>query len=263
MNILGIDSSTEKLNIAVSSQNKLLSSATNSNSKKHMAGIIGCLDTALAEAGMDLSEVDAIAANTGPGDFTGTRIGLSVAKILAWVADKPAYGICSPDIMAIEAFFLNQKDILAGQDGHIISCMDVRRGEVYCSFYRIFKSGSLHNGENHDEKIIYCRDSVGICRTSSMLTGYREAEKEILDSLAKKPGPLYICGNAIKSYGPLFDRLIKSRGKTYYEQRVENPDAFHLNLAAYTKCRRGDTAGNLVPFYVRDFVAFGGKNEQE
>jgi len=267
MYILGIDSSTEQLNIAVNNKESLLSVSRGESSKKHMVNIIGCIDAALGEAGIDISGVDIFAANIGPGDFTGTRIGLSVLKTFAWVSQKPAYGICAPDILALQTFFLNREGIarILGEkkEAVIIACMDVRRGEVYGSFYRIIKEDQVNNLAkvlDGDKNIIYRTHSTCIHKTDkSFLAGYQDAEKEIVSLLEGSDSSVYICGNAAESYRGIFGSLTKKRKGTFYDRRAQNPDAFYLNLAAYFKHQGGDAVENLVPFYVREFIPFGGK----
>ena len=85
MNILSVDSSTRKLSVAVSRNEELLSEAVDHTSMKHMVIIMGLLDRALFKAKLTLGDIDAFGVNIGPGDFTGTRVGVSVIKILSWL----------------------------------------------------------------------------------------------------------------------------------------------------------------------------------
>lgn len=256
MHILGIDSSTENLHIALSSPKKLISEARSSNTKKHMVHMMGCIDSVLGQAGMDIQGVHIFAANTGPGDFTGTRIGLSVAKILAWAEHKPVYGITAPDILAVQAFSLSREPIIAEGRAQIVCCMDVKREEVYSAFYHVGKSDIL--GKKNGNQTTYEDRSTALYRTGSVLTGHQHVQQEILARLDQDAGPMYICGNAAQAYRHLFDPLL-SRKKIYFVQKAQTTDAAVLNRIAHYRHGVKHAQANLVPFYIRDFVPFGGK----
>ncbi len=100
-NILGIDSSTGRLSVAVNRNEELLSEMTDDDSMKHMVNIMGLLDGTLRRAKLTIRDIDVFGVNLGPGDFTGTRIGISVIKTLAWLERKPSFGVNSLDIFAV------------------------------------------------------------------------------------------------------------------------------------------------------------------
>src|SRR4030043_2361682 len=104
MYILGIDSTTGRVSIAVNSDQQLLSKVEYGKNQKYMVSIISLIDKALKKVNVSPDFVDLFAVNIGPGDFTGTRIGISVAKTLAWVGNKPIYGIGSLDVVALGIF---------------------------------------------------------------------------------------------------------------------------------------------------------------
>jgi tRNA threonylcarbamoyladenosine biosynthesis protein TsaB len=76
------------------------------------------LDVLLHDAGVTPADVDALVVGTGPGSFTGTRIGLAVARGLALALDLPAAGVSTLDALAAAA---------AG----VLPVVDARRGEVF------------------------------------------------------------------------------------------------------------------------------------
>jgi tRNA threonylcarbamoyladenosine biosynthesis protein TsaB len=84
-------------------------------------------ESALAAAGTCLQEMDAVAAVTGPGSFTGVRIGVATAKGLAHGAGIP----CIP-VNALEALSLSA----GGFDGVICPIQDARAGQVYGAAFR-------------------------------------------------------------------------------------------------------------------------------
>jgi tRNA threonylcarbamoyl adenosine modification protein YeaZ len=77
----------------------------------------------LAEAGLAPSDLGAVVAGTGPGPFTGLRVGLVTAAALGDALGIPTYGVCSLDAIA------------SGADGGSVVVTDARRKEVYWARY--------------------------------------------------------------------------------------------------------------------------------
>ena len=78
----------------------------------------------LDEAGVRPSDLDAIVAGTGPGPFTGLRVGLATAASMAQALGIPTYGVCSLDALG-----------LAAGPGRVLVATDARRREVYWATY--------------------------------------------------------------------------------------------------------------------------------
>ncbi|KYP95675.1 hypothetical protein BG74_08480, partial [Sodalis-like endosymbiont of Proechinophthirus fluctus] len=86
-------------------------------------------DSLLAEAGITLDSLDALAFGRGPGSFTGVRIGIGIAQGLALGADLPLIGISTLAALAEGAW---------RQTGacQVLTAIDARMGEVYWAAYR-------------------------------------------------------------------------------------------------------------------------------
>ena len=82
-----------------------------------------------ADAGVGRHDLTAIAVGTGPGPFTGLRVGLVTARTLALVLEIPVYGVCTLDAIALEAA------AGLGQPGPFVVATDARRKEVYLAAY--------------------------------------------------------------------------------------------------------------------------------
>ncbi len=80
------------------------------------------IQVALAEAGLNVRDVDRIAVDIGPGRFTGLRVGLTTARALALAVDKPVVGISSLELLAVDA-----SDVA----GPVCAVIDARRNEVF------------------------------------------------------------------------------------------------------------------------------------
>lgn len=89
------------------------------------------VSAALAEAGTTPSGLVAIVVGTGPGPFTGLRVGLVTAAAMSHALGIPAYGVCSLDAFA------------AGVEGPLLVATDARRKEVYWARY---ESGARVDG---------------------------------------------------------------------------------------------------------------------
>jgi tRNA threonylcarbamoyl adenosine modification protein YeaZ len=81
---------------------------------------------ACAEAGIALADIDAVVVGTGPGPFTGLRVGMVTAAALGDALDVPVHGVCSLDAIAAEA---------ADTGGPLLVVTDARRREVYWAAY--------------------------------------------------------------------------------------------------------------------------------
>jgi tRNA threonylcarbamoyladenosine biosynthesis protein TsaB len=88
-------------------------------------GITAVLD----EAWVPRADVTAVAVGVGPGPFTGLRVGLVTARTLGFVLDLPVYGICTLDVLAVEAVETG------AVSGDFVVATDARRKEVYLASY--------------------------------------------------------------------------------------------------------------------------------
>jgi tRNA threonylcarbamoyl adenosine modification protein YeaZ len=70
---------------------------------KHGEQLAPLIDAVLTDAGLVRQDLTAIAVGVGPGPFTGLRVGLVTARTLAFVLEIPVYGVCSLDVIALEA----------------------------------------------------------------------------------------------------------------------------------------------------------------
>lgn len=84
----------------------------------------------MAEAGLDFSELDRIAATTGPGSFTGMRIAIAAARGLALVTRAKLFGTDSLSVMAHVA-----RESGVATDGQLAVAADARRGMLYIGLY--------------------------------------------------------------------------------------------------------------------------------
>jgi tRNA threonylcarbamoyladenosine biosynthesis protein TsaB len=132
MKILGIETATAASSVALVEDRKIVASAQRVDRTGHGAFLVSALDFCFDQAGWTPSEVDAIVVDTGPGLFTGIRVGLATAQGLAATLGVPILGASSLNALAVRA---------ATGRRHIWSLVDVRRSEVAVAAYRPVPGG--------------------------------------------------------------------------------------------------------------------------
>ena len=100
------------------------------DARKHAELLMPEVLGACADAGVALRDVDAVVTGTGPGPFTGLRVGMVTAAALGDALGIPVHGVCSLD--AIAAASLDAGPV---PDGPILVVTDARRREVYWALY--------------------------------------------------------------------------------------------------------------------------------
>ena len=124
MKILAIDTTSEFGSIALRSDGRTVVERTLHSSTGYGHLILPAIETLLNEATLTLDQVDCFAAASGPGAFTGVRVGLGTTKGLAEAMGKPAIGISN--LRALASF---------GKTDRRGVLLDARRGEVYAAIY--------------------------------------------------------------------------------------------------------------------------------
>lgn len=285
MNILSIDSSTKRLSVAVSRNERLLSEITGDGEMNHMVNIMGVLDLALSKSKLTLKEIDVFGVNSGPGDFTGTRIGISVIKILSWLEEKPAYGISSLDAVALGISLKNSGFITRALSKNssvlVMPCMDVRREEVYFAFYNITRESDNKSRGTDDKDSYLARIGSGRMRCfvkkagGNFLTRYDNLKsflnKSVENGILKVPGSsveymnpeILIGGNCHLSYGKILSDIVRHERIFSLDKKNACPQAGYLNICAYFNALKKVETKNIVPAYVREFIPFGAGRQQD
>ncbi len=132
MLVLGIESATLQVGVAIGGYEGVLASVHSARDRRHAEMLTPQIEFACAQARVELSEIGVVAVDIGPGLFTGLRVGVASAKVVAQALGVPMIGISSLDLTA---FAVRHSPRL------IASCLDARRSEVFHALYRAVPGG--------------------------------------------------------------------------------------------------------------------------
>jgi len=131
MNLLAIETATERLSLAVSVAG-VVRERTLDAGQRHGELVLGEVDALLGGAGLRIGDLHGIAYGAGPGSFTGLRIACGVAQGLAAARGLPVVGVGTLEAIAE-----------AASAPRVVACLDARMGEVYHAAYEK-QHGRLH-----------------------------------------------------------------------------------------------------------------------
>ncbi|WP_305952789.1 tRNA (adenosine(37)-N6)-threonylcarbamoyltransferase complex dimerization subunit type 1 TsaB [Emticicia oligotrophica] len=220
--ILSIETSTKACSAAIHHDGKLLSVSELYNEKSSSGMLTTLIEHVVKTASLKLQDIDAIAVAKGPGSYTGLRIGVSTAKGLCFILEKPLIAINTLEAMAYQLSIINyQLSIL------LCPMLDARRMEVYCAVY---KADTLEVVESTQAKIIDETSFADLLENRQIIFFGDGAEK-CRATLGGNPNAVFlnqIAFPSAKSIGALATRAFE-------QQQFEN-------------------VADFEPFYLKEFV---------
>ena len=242
MKVLGIDTSTALLSVAVLADGRLAAECARESVQakdrrpgrsNHAEGLLPLIEEVLGRAAVDFADLSLLGVAVGPGSFTGLRIGISTAKGLVYGSDTPVVGVRTLEAAACR---------VPVDDGATFVCplMDARKGEVYGALYRLTSTASE-------------------CLIEDTVTSPESLVRQV-DALAS--APCVFVGNGALAYADLIARC--TRGQA----RVTAGDEFPTIASAVARIAEqrfraapGTAAEPLTPHYIRppDAVAGAGR----
>lgn len=220
MKIIAFDSTAKAASVAVTEDEKLLALYTVDNGLTQSELLLPMAESILKSLQLTFDDIELFTCCTGPGSFTGVRIGVSLVKGLAFAKERPVVSVST-----IEALAYN----LSSLNGIIVPCMDARRSQVYTAIFR--SSGGVIRRLTED-------DAIPLSKLADLLGEY-EGE------------PIYITGDgydvamkALLQYGVVLC-------ETPYLLRNEN--AYSCAVVAYKNYLSGKAVSDLdiAPTYLR------------
>ncbi len=127
MKILALDSSAAVATVALCENERLLAEYTLNNGNTHSQTLLPMVETVLRSFGLTPADIDLFACTSGPGSFTGVRIGAATLKGLAFDANKPCAGVSTLEAIA---------ENLTHRAGLVCPVMNARRSQVYTALFR-------------------------------------------------------------------------------------------------------------------------------
>ncbi|HWP59368.1 MAG TPA: tRNA (adenosine(37)-N6)-threonylcarbamoyltransferase complex dimerization subunit type 1 TsaB [Candidatus Acidoferrales bacterium] len=229
MKVLGIDTATRIASAAVLDGGRVVAEATSQEGEarpggrgNHAETLIPLIDAVLQKAAVACEQLDAIAVSIGPGSFTGIRIGLSVAKGLAYQGAAAVVGV--PTLAAIAARVDDWESL-------ICPLLDARKGEVYAGLFS-------RRGRDLER---LSEDAVEPVAAT--------IEKVLAQSGAQ---PCLFVGDGVRMYGELIRRALGEKALLSSGDRYVSTAASvaRLGQARIETCGR-DSLESLAPLYLR------------
>ena len=221
MKILAVDTATEVCSVAVLEDKNVILEKTLNSVNTHSVALMPLLKEVLSECDLNLNDIDLFACDSGPGSFTGIRIGLSTIKAFCDVTNKPCVGVTSLEGFAYKLFNTPCDEY------YICSLLNANHGNAYCGIFT-FDSGELV--QIHD----YFFDTI-----CNILNYINTLEKNI-----------FFVGNC----SILFEDMIKSNcTKNYKIDTTINICATDIGKAAFDKFNSGNYGASnfLKPMYLK------------
>jgi tRNA threonylcarbamoyl adenosine modification protein YeaZ len=129
--LLTLDSATPLVTVALHDGDDVVAELVADRPMKHGEQLAPLIEAAMEQVGIVRQDLTAIGVGVGPGPFTGLRVGLVTARTLGFALEVPVYGVCTLDVLAVEAV---STGAVASSSGFLVAT-DARRKEVYLASY--------------------------------------------------------------------------------------------------------------------------------
>lgn len=219
MLILGIETATPQVGVAIGGHEGVLASAHSSRGKQHAETLVPMIEFVCSQARVELSEIGVIAVDVGPGLFTGLRVGVATAKAMAQALRIPMIGVASLDLTAFPLRFTSRL---------IVTAIDARRSELFVAHYR--------------------QSPGGIQQVSEPRV---QTPEDLASELGEKNDDVLLVGDGALRYADLFGGVA---GRVeLVEHGMAFPSASALVQLAHARALREDFVqpSEVLPLYLR------------
>ncbi|WP_085520868.1 tRNA (adenosine(37)-N6)-threonylcarbamoyltransferase complex dimerization subunit type 1 TsaB [Tuberibacillus sp. Marseille-P3662] len=231
MKTLSIDSSNLVMGVAINDDDRVLGEIITNVKKNHSIRLMPAIQQLMDDVGVSSLDLDRIAVAQGPGSYTGVRIGVSIAKSLAWSLNIDLVGVSSLEILAQNGRYF---------DGYIVPFFDARRGQVYTGMYQ-FKDGQvipvlddrivlmeqwLEQIKEHREHVLFLSNDME--KHGSAITAALGEQTEYADISINNPRPAELGRlgmlkspvNDIHTFAPAYIQMAEAEAKWLEAQRI-------------------------------------------
>ncbi|WP_010291028.1 tRNA (adenosine(37)-N6)-threonylcarbamoyltransferase complex dimerization subunit type 1 TsaB [Kurthia massiliensis] len=215
---LGIDTSNTPLAVALVKDGQVLANEVTNIKLNHSGGAMLAIERLLQRVNLTAQDIDAFAVSEGPGSYTGIRIGVTIAKTLAWTMKKPLVGVSSLKMLAANA---------AMYTGVVCTLIDARRQNVYAGAYDASKG------------------------FTNVIEDHHYSMADLIAQLDVLQQPVLFVGHDVDTF---WDMIVETLGDRAVRApyTLDLPDAAQLIYLAEKMPRlEGDAVHNFVPQYRR------------
>ena len=229
MKILALESSAVSASVALTEDEKLVAQSFQNCGLTHSRTLLPMVENLLANCGVSLADVDAIAVAHGPGSFTGVRIGAATVKGLAFGRGVPCIGVSTPEALAE-----NGAQLAAATGGLLCPVMNARREQVFNALFEV-RDGQA------------CR----LCADRAL------PMVELGHGLAEDPAyagrPVLLTGDGAAMTAQVLAGILPAGRVVCLPERDSRVSAYHVAQCALRAYRAGvrTTDAELTPVYLR------------
>ncbi len=223
MKILAIDTTGGACSVAVLTDGKIICEQFIHNKMTHSVHLMKLVDNCMELSGFNMRDIDVFAVTTGPGSFTGIRIGMCAVKGFAQLTGRPVAAVDALDAMAR----------CVPSHGLVVPMMDARREQVYAAVYK---------------------DGVKV--TEDMAIGIKEL-------LTKLDGDVLFLGDGVDAYGGIIKENYEKSRFAPVNLRYQRASAAALCAYEMAMDNKLISAEELLPNYLRETQAERVRAEKE
>ncbi len=224
MLLLGLDTATRRVGVVVANEQGMLARVElggtgDVGTPRHAETLAPAIAWCCERAGVELAQMSAVAVGIGPGMFTGLRVGVTTAKVLAQSLRVPVIPIPSLDLLAYPLRYARRL---------VVATIDARRHELYWAIYRPVPGG--------------------VQRVSGYELGTPD---DLVAELEARGGDALVCGDGSLRFADAFTPLgsrVELAGSAH-----ASPSLSALAELAGARYEREDfcTAAEVLPMYLR------------
>jgi tRNA threonylcarbamoyladenosine biosynthesis protein TsaB len=217
--ILNIDTAIRSASISIGKDGILLQELVNADVKDHSSFLQPAIKNIISLANITIQDIDAVAITSGPGSYTGLRVGMAAAKGICYALNKPLITINTLEALAATAV----EELSPNSSTFICPMIDARRMEVFTALYN-----------NHLSILL---EPCAMVLMNDSFENYLATNK------------ILFVGSGAEKWGKLCPN---KENATFHKMEIS---AKILNNLSYTKYNTKDFADIAYsqPFYIKDF----------
>lgn len=134
--LLSLETSTQDCSVALHDQGKLIASRQSQSPRSAASQLAVMIDEIIKSSGRKTSDLQGVIVSSGPGSYTGLRIGVASAKGICYALNIPLLAVNTLELMTQQARDILYRDGVDIENAFLCPMLDARRMEVYCMVRR-------------------------------------------------------------------------------------------------------------------------------